>query len=122
MMDKGNLGGIRTIRLISSIENSNKLRKEFCKLFLDNIFQIVKAIGEKSGWDVIALGSDFDGSITHIDPYESSAKLPMLENDLVEYLEKYDYYKQLWYGYTPKQLMRKVMKDNAIQFYKKFFV
>jgi hypothetical protein len=32
-------------------------RREFAQLFLDNAFQLVKAVGKKSGWDMIAIGS-----------------------------------------------------------------
>lgn len=122
MMDKGNLGGIDLIKKISAIQNEKKKRKEFVQLFLDNIFQLVKAVGEKSGWNIIAFGSDFDGTITHIDLYPSAATLPAFKQDLIDYLEKYEYQKEYWFGYTPTELMDKVFYKNAMDFYKKFFV
>jgi microsomal dipeptidase-like Zn-dependent dipeptidase len=76
MLDKGNLGGVATVQKISAIADKEKQKQEFCKLFWDNAFQIVRAVGEKSGWDIISLGSDFDGSITHLDPYETAGKMP----------------------------------------------
>ncbi len=121
MVDKGNLGGIDLIKKISEIKDNVKQRKEFTQLFWDNAFQLVEAIGEKSGWDIIALGTDFDGSITHMDPYPSSAHLPLLRQDLVEYLEKNAYQKKLWFGYTPTEIVDKMMYKNAMEFYKKFF-
>ncbi|MFN8322687.1 MAG: membrane dipeptidase [Chitinophagales bacterium] len=122
MMDKGMLGGLDTIKKITEITDSGKQRKEFTRLFWDNAFQMVKAIGEKSGWDVVAIGTDFDGTITHMDPYESSAKFPLLQSDLISYLEENRYQEELWYGYTPTELVRKIMHQNAMQFYKKYFV
>lgn len=122
MMDKGNLGGINEIKDISGITDLDKMRKEFSKIFWDNAFQIVKAASSEKGWDCISLGTDFEGTITHIDPYESSAKLPNFANDLQTYLEETGYKKELWYNYSPAQLVRKIMRENAVQFYERYFV
>ncbi|MBK9330709.1 MAG: membrane dipeptidase [Sphingobacteriales bacterium] len=122
MMDKGNLGGLDLIKAIGEIPDAEKKRREFAQLFLDNAFQLVKAVGKKSGWDMIAIRTDFDGTITHIDPYESASKMPLLLHDLLDYLEKNKYQKELWYGYTPVQIIEKVFYKNAMDFYKKFFV
>ena len=122
MMDRGILGGKETIDKIAALENPEKQRVEYSKLFWDNAFQIVKAVDDVTGWDVVAFGSDFDGTITHMDPYESSAKLPLLQEDLIAYLEENEYKKELWYGFTPRQLVQKMMYDNAMQFYKRFFI
>lgn len=122
MLDKGNLGGVNTVQKITAIQDVIKQKEEFCKLFWDNAFQIVKAVGDKSGWDIIALGSDFDGSITHLDPYETSSKLPEFKTDLIEFLEMNDYQKELWYKYKPERLVHKILQENAMNFYEKFFV
>jgi microsomal dipeptidase-like Zn-dependent dipeptidase len=122
MMDKGNLGGIDLIKEISAIQDDNKKRREFIKLFLDNIFQLVKAVGEKSGWNIIAFGSDYDGTITHIDFYPSATNLPAFRQDLINYLEEKQYQKEYWFGYSPTELIDKMMYKNAMNFYKKFFV
>lgn len=122
MMDKGNLGGLQEIRNISGITDMEKMRKEFAKLFWDNAFQIVKAAGSEKGWDVISLGTDYEGTITHLDPYESSARLPLFSQDLQSYLEDTGYKKELWYSYSPAQLVRMIMRENAVRFYKEFFV
>jgi microsomal dipeptidase-like Zn-dependent dipeptidase len=122
MMDKGNLGGIDLIKEISAITDPIKKRKAFAQLFLDNVFQLVQAVGEKSGWNIVAFGSDFDGTITHIDPYASAAALPMMQQDLLDYLEDKQYRKDLWFGYTPQEIIDKIFYKNAMDFYKKFFV
>jgi microsomal dipeptidase-like Zn-dependent dipeptidase len=122
MMDRGILGGKNTIDKIVALEDLQKQRKEYSKLFWDNAFQIVKSVDDATGWDVVAYGSDFDGTITHMEPYESSAKLPLFHEDLISYLEENDYRKELWYGFTPRQLVQKIMYENAMQFYKRFFV
>jgi microsomal dipeptidase-like Zn-dependent dipeptidase len=122
MMDKGNLGGLETVQKISSIKEEKKLRDEFCKLFWDNAFQVVKAVEDKSAWDCITLGSDFDGSITHMDPYDTAAKLPQFKQDLITYLEESEYQKDLWFKYKPEKLVHKIMQENAMKFYERFFV
>jgi microsomal dipeptidase-like Zn-dependent dipeptidase len=122
MMDKGNLGGIDLIKELSAITDSLKQRKAFAQLFLDNIFQLVQAVGEKSGWDIIAFGSDFDGTITHIDPYSSASELPKLQQDLKDYLENKNYKRHLWFDYTPQELIDKIFYKNTMDFYKKYFV
>jgi microsomal dipeptidase-like Zn-dependent dipeptidase len=122
MVDKGNMGGIDLIKEISEIKDNVKQRKAFAHLFLDNAFQLVKAVGEKSGWNMIAFGSDFDGTITHMDPYPTVAELPTFQQDLIDYLEEKNYHKDWWFGYTPKEIVEKIFYKNAMDFYKKFFV
>lgn len=122
MVDKGNLGGIDVVTEITNESDIPKQRKLFAQLYWDNVFQLVKAVGKKTGWDMIAFGSDFDGSITHMDPYPTAAELPLLQQDLITYLEKKEYHKELWYDYTPTELVHKMMYGNAMNFYKKFFV
>jgi microsomal dipeptidase-like Zn-dependent dipeptidase len=122
MLDKGNLGGLDTVKKISSITELKKQKDEFCKLFWDNAFHCVKVIEDKSGWDCISLGSDFDGSITHMDPYETASKLPQFKQDLITYLEETEHQKELWFKYTPEKLVHKIMQENAMKFYERFFV
>jgi microsomal dipeptidase-like Zn-dependent dipeptidase len=122
MMDRGMLGGLDVVKKIVGITDAQKQRKEYTRMFWDNAFQLVKAVEDRSGWDVVAIGTDFDGSITHMDPYESAERFPMLQQDLMDYLEENHYQEELWYGYTPKELVMKIMHGNAMQFYKRFFV
>ncbi|MDB5283765.1 MAG: hypothetical protein JWO06_2840 [Bacteroidota bacterium] len=122
MMDRGILGGKLAVDRIATMPDKEKQRKEYAKLFWDNAFQIVKAVEDRSGWDVVAFGSDFDGTITHMDPYESASKMPLLQSDMIAYLEDNRYQEDLWFDYTPHQLVQKIMSKNAMQFYKRFFV
>ena len=122
MMDRGNLGGLDTIKEIVEITDDSRKRAAYAKLFWDNAFQAVKAVGDQSGWDVLAFGSDFDGTITHVEPYHSAATIPTFQHDLIDYLTTTNYQKELWYDYTPADLVRKIMHENAMRFYKKFFV
>ncbi len=122
MMDKGNLGSVELIKRVSAITDPAKQREEFARVILNNIFQVVKAVEAKSGWDIVSIGTDYDGTITHVDPYDTSAKMPLLREDLVAYLYRHNFHKELWYGYTPEQLIDKVFSGNAMRFYEKYFV
>lgn len=115
MFDKGVIGGGKVQQEAKSIHNLKKRRDLFTKLLFDNMFHIVEAVGDKSAWDVIGIGSDFDGAITHIDHLYDATKFPDLHNDLVEYLNRTSYREELWYGYSPEELIDKVMRQNAIE-------
>lgn len=49
-------------------------------------YQELNWVGEKTPWDHISLGSDFDGLINPINPYDNITKLDTLKSDLLYYL------------------------------------
>ncbi len=49
-------------------------------------YQELNWVGEKTPWDHICLGSDFDGLINPINPYDNVTKLDTLKIDLMYYL------------------------------------
>ncbi len=122
MLDRGMLGGFNEVKKIAAINDTTQQRKAYAKLFFDNVFQIIQAVGNETAWQVVALGTDFDGSITHMDPYESSSKLPLFQSDLIAFLEETKYKKDLWFNQSPQQIVARIMHENALNFYEKFFV
>ncbi|MCB9232676.1 MAG: membrane dipeptidase [Bacteroidia bacterium] len=121
MLDKGLLGGLSTVESITSLETPEERKAGFLKLIWSNIFQMVKAVGKPSGWDIISLGSDFDGLIVYIEGYETAEKLKNVYQDLIDYLEDTKYMHEYWYGYSPAELVEKVMQKNAFNFLKLHF-
>lgn len=121
MLDKGLLSGISTLAKIKNIQEPVLRSEAFLEMVWKNIFQIVKAVGNPTGWDTVSIGSDFDGVISHLDPYPSSASMAKLKVDLAEYLEKREYNINLWYGLSPKEIVRKVFGSNAMRFLAKHF-
>lgn len=121
MMDKSLLGSPETLKMIKTISDPVEKKNSFIKLFLDNIFHIVKVTGKKTGWDCIAAGSDYDGIITHLDNYHNAASLGEFRKDIVYYLETYQYKNDLWFGYSPWELTEKIFRENAFRFLQKFF-
>lgn len=121
MMDKSVLGSKDTIKMIRAMSSQNDQKNAFIKLFLDNVFGTIQAIGKKSGWDVVTLGTDFDGVITHIDFYPTASTLVQFRDDLLEYLKINNYKSELWFGYSPEELLDKLFRSNALSFLSKHF-
>jgi microsomal dipeptidase-like Zn-dependent dipeptidase len=120
MVDKGILGSQQRILAIKEMDEAQR-KDALLELVAQNIFRAVNAVGTKAGWDLLALGSDYDGLITHIDMYPEASKLPDLRTDLVDYLKRTQYGKDLWYGYEPEEMVQKVMQTNALNFLEKHF-
>lgn len=122
IIDKGKLGGGAFLAKADKMEDKVKLKEMYMKLIWDNLFHAVKAIGDKSGWDIFALGTDFDGAINHVEFYDDATKLPLLYQDLYEYLDRTKYEKNLWHGYKPEELLDKLFRANVMNFMERNFV
>ncbi|MEM6270001.1 MAG: membrane dipeptidase [Bacteroidota bacterium] len=121
MLDKGLLGSPEVLQQIREMESTQQIRQAFVELIVNNIFQVVHAIGDRSAWDVLAVGTDYDGLITHVDIYPDASALPELKTDLLDYLTRTRFRKELWFGYTPEEIVRKIMQTNALAFLRKHF-
>jgi microsomal dipeptidase-like Zn-dependent dipeptidase len=122
ILDKGRHSGINLLKSIDKLENKEEKKAAFLKLICDNIFFYISSINKKSGWDILTIGSDFDGVITHFDYYDDMSKLPELKKDLITFLTKNKYKSELWFGYSPEELMHKLFTQNAIEFLKRNFI
>ncbi len=122
MLDKYKLGGGKFFDSIKNITDESILRDKYAEIFMDNAFQVVHAVGNKSAWDIIALGSDYDGAISHVDFYDKSSTIPQLYHDLVDFLQRTRYGYTYWHGYTPEELIDKILRKNAMDFYSRHFV
>lgn len=122
MLDKGRHTGIDLVKKIDKLKDPVAKREAFNKILLDCLFFFVEAINEKSAWDVLTLGSDFDGVISHFDCYENMSTLPQLKADLIAYLHKHQYQSNLWFGYQPEELMNKFFTLNAMDFLRRNFI
>lgn len=121
ILDKGRHSGVHLLKSIEKIQNVSEKKEQFLKLICDNIFFYVNAVNQKSGWDILTIGSDFDGVITHFDIYEDASKLPELKKDLIDFLSKRKYRSDLWFGYTPEEMIHKLFTQNAMDFLKRNF-
>ena len=121
ILDKGRHCGKATQKKINAIRNPIRKKEAFIQLILDTIFFYVESIGEKSAWDILTLGTDFDGVITHFDCYENMSKMPVLKEDLNLYLNVNKYRKELWFDLSPEEILDKIFRLNAMNFLTKNF-
>lgn len=121
MLDKGLLASPTVLDEIRDLKDPAEIRKAFVELIVNNIFQVVHAIGKRSAWDVLAVGTDYDGLITHVDIYPDATALPDLRTDLLEYLTRTKFRKELWFGYKVEELVQKIMQTNALSFLRDHF-
>jgi microsomal dipeptidase-like Zn-dependent dipeptidase len=97
-------------------------KEAYMQIFWDNVFRGIQAVNQKSAWDIFCIGSDFDGGIEHMEPYDGEDKMQNLWMDLYSFLERNQYQKQLWFGYKPEELVNKIMFQNLINFSERHFV
>ncbi len=121
ILDKGRHCGINILKNIDKITDLETKKEAFVKMICDNIFFYISSVNKKTAWDVLTIGSDFDGVITHFDCYDEMSKLPELKKDIVNYLTKTNYKKELWFNYSPTELMDKLFTQNAMDFLKRNF-
>lgn len=123
MLDKHKLGGGQFFKNhINGVTDPAKIKEAYLRMFFDNVFQIVKAIGNETGWNCIAIGSDLDGAIEHADPYDKCSSYPQMYQDMVEFLERTKYGKTLWHDQKPETMVDKIMRKNTMDFYERHFV
>jgi microsomal dipeptidase-like Zn-dependent dipeptidase len=122
IIDKGKLGGGAFLAKADKTKDEKDRKDLYMKIIWDNLFHTVKAVGSKSGWDVFALGTDYDGAINHVEYYDDATKLPNLFDDLYEYLDRTKYEKKLWYGYKPEEILDKLFRKNVLDFMERNFV
>ena len=121
ILDKGRHGGAKKLKRINAIKNKSIQKQAYLELILDNVFFYIQAVGKKTAWDMLTLGSDFDGVITHFDVYDSMDKMASLKADLINYLESTKYKQEFWFSYNPHQILDKIFHFNANEFLKTYF-
>ncbi len=105
-------------------------KKVYIKIVAMNMLYIVKTIGDKSAWERMCIGSDFDGMINAFEHYDTAEKFPDLARDLESFFDNpddiYNLFtkediKALMFGYSAKEITNKMMSSNAIEFYIRHF-
>ncbi len=126
MLDKYRLMGGKAKKMHSeTIAGSLQRRQFLTKVLFANILTIVKAIDHQSGWDIICIGSDFDGMIIPLDGYPTSGEFPDLANDLKNFLEypspifnlfTTEEIESLKFGLSSEEIVNKIMAYNMLEF------
>lgn len=116
-------GGQMGTLIEATAEGSAERREAFIKILMANICQVIKTLQAREAWDLIAIGSGFDGSSTNrLSSYNTAESFDELEADLVQFLENpsdlfelfsAEEVRALMYDYNAKDLVRKIFYDNA---------
>ncbi len=111
---------------------------EYIKLFMCNVFHIVRTINKKSAWNHICLGSDYDGIMNPFDSYPTSGDFMRLFGDMKEFLDHseedlvgYDHgsritigkaeRKRLMFNLSSRKIINKLAFENVEHFLEKYF-
>ncbi|MGE0635792.1 MAG: hypothetical protein AB7G44_07280 [Bacteroidia bacterium] len=108
-------------------------KKIIVKIVALNLLHMVRCVGNKTGWDILCIGSDNDGFVSCIEGYETSDKFPNLANNLEKFFDNPEdifhgpgsmlatHITELKHGYSGKQIVEKVFRDNVLTFLQKHF-
>lgn len=124
--------------------DQDQIKYVYAKVLWANIFcaidelKLAKVADIKKAWDMICIGSDFDGLINHLRCFETASKMdslkytmgyfleepqsiPLFRQDTNHYTMTIDQLQELKCGYSNKQLIDKIFCDNALNFLKNNF-
>ena len=126
MLDKYKLiGGLAEKLIEETVPGSVQRRRLYAKIIWANVFTCIKAVGKQSAWDIVALGSDFDGMIVPFETYPRANEMVDLSNDLLYFLRNpepvFDLFskediEKLMFGLSPEEIMHKFMYQNGLDF------
>lgn len=136
-LDERRIAGNTAVDIVKKNKKlgSEDLRKQYAKILFANLFEIVKTVNSKKGWDLLSIGSDYDGFIHHLDFYPTTAEMPILKNDLLVFLLQpedisptaFNYsmplqeIQRLMFGLSAEEIIQKVFAANAMLFLEKNF-
>ena len=124
-------------------KDAEGIRDLYLKLFWSNIFHLARVhaafISEnsinRSNWEGITIGSDYDGIVDPFDPFDDIASYPDLRNAMVEYLAQGkeilkvenevpmadDEIRSIMNDHTATQITEKLFYSNAHEFLARHF-
>ncbi|NOY49259.1 MAG: hypothetical protein GXO88_01635 [Chlorobi bacterium] len=106
-------------------------RSEYLLSLVSNIFHIVDVINKKEAWDMICIGSDFDGMIDALDDYALASGFSELKVQLMSFLGQTTdlgkinidarRFSHLKFGYSNDVIINKIFHSNSMDFLKKYY-
>lgn len=138
MLEGIRIGGKKAMNMLNNtIDGSMQQRDEFIKLVMANAFQIVKAVGDSSAWDMIAISSDFDGSKSPISCFKDASRYVDFRHAVEEFLQRVkdkililnkenylftnDEVITLLYNYSSEIIADKLLAQNTLNFLERNF-
>ncbi len=115
ILNEGRMPGELGRKAIQDCEgNPDMLRDIYVKLIMCNIIHIVRTINKKEAWDLICIGSDFDGVIDPFEIYQNALTLGDLPTHLMQYISN-PHFDLDWIGVTANDIKTKYMFDYSAQ-------
>jgi hypothetical protein len=89
MMEEGRLIRKEMLKKIYWLYDNEPylLEQKLAEVVMAQILHIVEVCAETSGWDIVCLGSDYDGMINSLDVFDTVRKTPALFERLRTFLE-----------------------------------
>jgi hypothetical protein len=132
IMEERILGGKKKIKkLKAALEGRAGLKNPFrgytktgmcTKLLTDQIFHVVDTVFRSATtvapaqvWDVLCIGSDFDGQINPVDYITEATDFPQMKTELIRQLGE-PRFVPFYAGQTPEQLADKICQENVVGF------
>ncbi len=114
---------------IQKLEAKN--RNEYLLSIISAFFHIVDVINEKKAWDMICIGSDFDGMIDALDDYVLASGFSKLKAQLMSFIGLTTNLEgisidagrlsHLKFGYSNDVIINKIFHSNSMDFLKKYY-
>ena len=136
-LDEKRIAGKEIIKIIQKKEGVQveEVNRQYACVVLANLLRVVQIIDRQEGWDILSIGSDFDGLINHLDCCPSSVEVSKLEGFMLDVLNSgtdisqagFNYrlpaaeIQRLLFGLTPEEAMEKVFYKNAENFLRNNF-
>ncbi len=112
-------------RYDESIPNSADRRRIAVEALAGNICKAIHMSNSIEAWDMLCISSQFDTHARHIDVFNSSDDMVVLYRDLLEFFENprdiqglysIKEIKNFMYNYSAKEVVDKIMYQNAMRF------
>ncbi|MBL7773843.1 MAG: hypothetical protein JNM95_13340 [Chitinophagaceae bacterium] len=132
-LDEKRIAGKHVRQKLEKKYQSN-MRLLYVKMLWANMFEAVRLTGIKETWDVLAIGSDYDGLINHLDPYPTSAHFVQLKQDMLQFLKSNDDIIEMDFSLTrneinsllfdfidrKEELIEQIFQKNALRFIRRW--
>ena len=131
-LDEKRIAGNKIIEVIKNDDSLGEadLRMQYVKVLCANLFEIVKTVNSVKGWDLLSIGSDYDGLINHLDFYPTTADMPTLRQDMLDFLndptdifqDGFNYslsvadINRLMFGLSAADIIDKIFASNVMTF------
>ncbi len=126
MLDKYRLMGGKTKKLHKKTVYGSKQRNQLMiDIIMANVFMVIKHLDTVEAWDIVCLGSDYDGMIIPPDNYVTGEDWPQMADDFRNFLTYphalFDVFtkeevERLMFDLSPEEIVNKLMSENGIAF------